>query len=241
MRPAPIEMKPIPEILAFDVFGTVVDWYGSIVRELDTLDLGIDSCAFTLAWWDDYGPSIARVRSGELPWTGLDELHRESLDKLLLKYGILTLNDAQKAHLNRVWHRLKPWSDSVEGLSRLKKKFTICTLSNGNIGLLTNMAKRAKLPWDCILSAEVFCAYKPHPSTYGGVARIFDVDPSQVMLVAAHHPDLAGARACGLQTAYVQRPGEFGPFREKDISSRPDNDYHAESIIALADQLMCLA
>ena len=147
--------------------------------------------------------------------------------------------EAERAHLNRVWHRLDPWTDSVEGLTRLKRQFTICTLSNGNIGLLTNMAKRAGLPWDCILSAEVFRAYKPDPATYLGVARVFDLPPGQVMLVAAHHDDLAGARACGLRTAYVERPLEFGTAHPKDVSPHPDNDLHAASLTDLADKLGC--
>jgi 2-haloacid dehalogenase len=136
-----------------------------------------------------------------------------------------------------VWHRLNPWPDSVAGLTRLKTRFTICSLSNGNIGLLTNMAKRAGLPWDCVLSAEVFRAYKPDPATYLGVARVFDLQPSQVMLVAAHHDDLAGARACGLRTAYIERPLEFGAAQPKDVSPRPENDLHARDLHHLADQL----
>ena len=161
------------------------------------------------------------------------------MDELLTRLGLAHLDEAQKKHLNKVWHRLDPWPDSVEGLRRLKTRFTICTLSNGNIGLLADMAKRAGLPWDCILSAEVFRAYKPDPSTYLGVARVFDVAPGEVMLVAAHHDDLAGARACGLQTAYIERPLEFGSGQPKDISPRADNDFHAANIVALADQLGC--
>ena len=140
-------------------------------------------------------------------------------------------------HLNRVWHRLDAWPDSVDGLTRLKRKFTICTLSNGNIGLLTNMAKRAGLPWDCILSAEVFRAYKPDPATYLGVARTFDLAPEQVMLVAAHQDDLDAARECGLRTAYIERPLEFGAARPKDVSPAAENTLHARDFIDLARQL----
>lgn len=118
--------------------------------------------------------------------------------------------------MNKAWHRLHPWPDSVEGLERLKSKYIICSLSNGNIGLLTNMAKHAGLPWDCILSAENFHKYKPDPATYLGVARVFDVRPEEVLMVAAHHDDLDVARACGLATAYIERPREFGPFQEKE-------------------------
>src|SRR5205085_1668960 len=145
----------------------------------------------------------------------------------------------ERAHLNKVWHRLDPWPDSVAALTRLKKRFTLCTLSNGNIGLLTNMAKRAGLPWDCVLSAEVFRAYKPDPRTYLGVAKVFDLQPAQVMLVAAHHDDLAGARQCGLRTAYIERPAEFGAKQPKDVSGRPDNDLHARDLLDLAVQLGC--
>ncbi|MET4236183.1 2-haloacid dehalogenase [Bradyrhizobium sp. LA6.10] len=230
-------MKPLPQVLAFDVFGTVVDWHTSLVREIDAMDLGVSGDEFALAWRAQYGPAMQRVMSGELGWTLLDDLHRMVLDELLVRFRIRNLNEVQKRQLNRVWHRLDPWPDSVAGLTRLKSRFTICTLSNGNIGLLTNMAKRAGLPWDCILSAEVFRAYKPDPATYLGVARVFDLEPAQVMLVAAHHEDLAGARACGLQTAYIERPLEFGALRPKDVSPRSENDWHAANILALAEQL----
>jgi 2-haloacid dehalogenase len=138
-----------------------------------------------------------------------------------------------------VWHRLAAWPDSVAGLTRLKRKYTICSLSNGNIGLLTNMAKRVGLPWDCVLSAEVFRAYKPDPATYLGVAKVFDLAPEQVMLVAAHHEDLAGARACGLRTAYIERALEFGAAHPKDIAAQAGNDLHLTDLNALADTLGC--
>jgi 2-haloalkanoic acid dehalogenase type II len=144
------------KVLAFDVFGTVVDWHASVAREIDGMKLGMDGNAFALAWRDGYAPAMQRVMSGELGWTLIDDLHRMILDQLLQRFGITSLDEGQKRHLNRIWHRLDAWPDSAEGLTRLKTRFTICTLSNGNIGLLTNMAKRAGLPWDCILSAEVF-------------------------------------------------------------------------------------
>ena len=224
-------------VLAFDIFGTVVDWHGSIVRELRELDPQIDGDAFAIAWRAGYQPAMRRVMSGELGWTLIDDLHRLILDELLVRFNLSHLTEAQRAHLNKVWHRLDAWPDSVRGLTRLKAKFTICSLSNGNIGLLTNLAKRAGLPWDCILSAEVFRAYKPDPATYLGVAKVFDVAPEQVMLVAAHHDDLAGARACGLQTAYIERPLEFGAAHPKDVSARPENDLHARDLEQLADLL----
>lgn len=236
---APHPIANTVQVLAFDIFGTVVDWHGSIQREVEVLAPGVDGDAFARAWRAGYQPAMARVRNGELGWTLIDTLHRMILNDILPHFGLAHLDEAQRQHLNRVWHRLDAWPDSVEGLTRLKSRFTITTLSNGNIGLLTNMAKRAGLPWDCILSAEVFRAYKPDPATYLGVARVFDLPPEQVMLVAAHHDDLEGARACGLRTAYIERPLEFGSAHVKNVSPRPGNDLHAASLTALADQLGC--
>jgi len=241
-RPSPLSnevLKADTHVLAFDVFGTVVDWHGSIVREMQALYPAVDGNAFALAWRAGYQPAMQRVRSGELGWIRIDELHRIILNGLLAQFGLAHLNEAERVHLNRVWHRLDAWPDSVAGLQRLKKKFTICSLSNGNLGLLTNMAKRAGLPWDCVLSAEVFRAYKPDPYAYLGVAQVFDLPPHQVMLCAAHQDDLVGARACGLRTAYIERPMEFGAGQVKDVSPHPDNDLHAHDICALADLLGC--
>ena len=185
------------KVLAFDVFGTVVDWHGSIEREITALAPNIDADAFALAWRAGYQPAMQRVRSGELGWTRIDDLHRMILDDVLAKFRVSALNEAEKAELNRVWHRLKPWPDTVRGLKRLKKKFPISTLSNGNVALLNNMAKNAGLPWDLILSAEIFHHYKPDPETYLGVAEIFDIQPAEVMLVAAHEDDLDAAKHGG--------------------------------------------
>jgi len=232
-------MNPHPPILAFDIFGTVVDWHGSIVRELQTLYPQVDADAFALAWRASYQPAMQRVRSGELGWTLIDALHRLTLEELLPRFGLAHLDQEQRRHLSRVWHRLDPWPDTLAGLTRLKQRHTICTLSNGNLGLLTNMAKRAGLPWDCVLSAEVFRAYKPDPRTYLGVAQVFDVPPDQVMLVAAHQDDLAAARACGLATAYIERALEFGAARPKDVSPDAANTWHARDLLHLADLLGC--
>ena len=232
-------MSATPRILAFDIFGTVVDWHGSIAREVGALYPQVDADAFALAWRAGYQPAMQRVRSGELGWTRIDELHRIILDGILPEFELGHLPEAARQRLNRAWHRLDAWPDAVEGLTRLKTRFTICTLSNGNMGLLTNMAKRAGLPWDCILSAEVFRAYKPDPATYLGVAATFDAEPGEVMLVAAHQDDLAAARACGLQTAYIERPLEFGAAHVKDVAPDPANTWHASSLIHLADQLGC--
>jgi 2-haloacid dehalogenase len=225
------------EVLAFDIFGTVVDWHGSIVREMRERHPQVDGDAFARAWRAGYKPAMARVASGELGWTLIDDLHRMILDDILPRFGLAHLGADEREDLNRVWHRLDPWPDSVAGLARLKRRYILCTLSNGNIGLLTRMAKRAGLPWDCVLSAEVFRAYKPDPATYLGVAKVFDVEPGQVMLVAAHHEDLEGARRCGLRTAYIERPLEFGAAQPKDVSARPANDLHCTSLPDLADQL----
>lgn len=227
------------QVLAFDVFGTVVDWHGSVAREIERMVPGTDGDAFALAWRAGYKPAMQRVMSGALGWTLIDDLHRMILTDVLNDFGITALDEAAQCDLNRVWHRLDPWRDSVEGLTRLKARFTICSLSNGNIGLLTNMAKHAGLPWDCILSAEVFGKYKPDPATYMGVARIFDVAPDRVMMVAAHQDDLDAAAALGLQTAYIERPAEFGLAHLKDVSPDPRNTLHATSLIDLAVRLGC--
>ena len=224
-------------ILAFDVFGTVVDWHGSISREVQALGLPVDPAEFANAWRSGYHPAMARVNAGELGWTLIDDLHRMILDDVLAQFSITSLDEAQKRHLNKVWHRLTPWDDVIEGLTRLRKAHTLCTLSNGNLGLLTNMAKNAGLPWDCILSAEVFRKYKPDPDTYLGVCRVFDVSPEEVMLVAAHQRDLDAARRCGLQTAYIERPFEFGKTQPKDVSANSDNTFHGRDFIDLANQL----
>jgi 2-haloacid dehalogenase len=227
------------QILAFDIFGTVVDWHGSICREMRLAYPQVDADAFALAWRDGYQPAMERVRSGERGWTLIDDLHRSILDQIAPTFGLAHLNEAQRQHLNRVWHRLDPWPDAVPALERLKSRFTLVTLSNGNIGLLANMAKRAQLPWDCILSAEVFHAYKPDPVTYLGVAKVFALEPEQVLMVAAHHDDLAAARACGLQTAYIERAMEFGTGHPKDVSPRLGNNWHCRDLAALADALAC--
>ncbi|HSV51739.1 MAG TPA: haloacid dehalogenase type II [Burkholderiaceae bacterium] len=227
------------KVIAFDVFGTVVNWHQGVADEVARLGLPVDGAAFALAWRAGYVPAMRRVMSGELGWTLIDDLHRLILDDILQKFGITHLDEAQKRALNKVWHRLGAWPDTVAGLTRLKARYTICTLSNGNIGLLTNMAKSAGLPWDCILSAEVFHAYKPDPKTYLGVAQVFDLAPHEVMLAAAHHEDLAAARACGLQTAYIERPLEFGPGQPKDVSPQAGNTLHARDILDLAAQMGC--
>lgn len=210
--------------LVFDVFGTVVDWHGSIVEEGTRLGaargLAVDWARFANAWRGRYEPAMERVRRGDLPWTRLDALHRAMLEETLAEFGIATLGEADKAAFNRVWHRLRPWPDSVAGLTRLRARFTLATLSNGNVALLVNMAKHGGLPWDCILSAELARAYKPDPAVYRMAADLLGLRPDEVMMVAAHPDDLRAARAQGLRTAFVPRPLEFG--RAPGGSSTPD-------------------
>ncbi len=237
-RPLPAAGATLPPVLAFDVFGTVVDWHGGICNAVQAMNLDVDADAFALAWRAGYQPAMQKVRSGERGWTSIDDLHRSILEQLLVQFGVRHLSDGEKDHLNKSWHRLDPWPDVVQGLNRLKARTIICTLSNGNIGLLTRMAKHGGLPWDCILSAEVFKAYKPDPAIYLGVAKVFDLPPGAVMLVAAHQEDLVAARACGLQTAYVERPAEFGANRAKDVHPDPANTLHARDFLDLADQLL---
>jgi 2-haloacid dehalogenase len=226
------------KVIAFDVFGTVVDWHGSVSREVAAMDLGIDADEFALAWRAGYKPAMREVMdSGE--WVVLDDLHRRILDRVLHDFALDKLPETERQQLNLVWHRLDPWPDSVEGLTRLKSKFIICSLSNGNIGLLTEMAKNAALPWDCILSAENFHKYKPHPDTYLGVASTFAVEPGEVMLAAAHHGDLEAARSCGLETAYIERPFEYGRGEPKNVAPWSANTLHATSILNLAEALGC--
>lgn len=233
-------MRTDPKILAFDVFGTVVDWHGSIAAEAKRLSLPVDPNDFATAWRDGYKPAMAKVRSGSLPWTKIDDLHRMILDEILKAFNITSLSESQVHDLNFIWHRLNPWPDTVEGLTRLKDQFTIVTLSNGNLGLLADMAKNAGLPWDLILSAEVFRHYKPDPETYLGVAEIFNVRPEQVMLVAAHKDDLVAAESCGLQTAFIERPLEFGlNFSRQDLHREEFINYHAKDLKDLASQLHC--
>ena len=229
------------KFLAFDVFGTVVDWRSSVIAEGEQLakakGINIDWAAFADAWRSIYRPFMDKVQSGELPWTKLDDLHRMMLAETLKKFAIESLSDDEKEHLNRVLHRLTPWPDSVPGLKRIKSRFIISPLSNGNISLLTNMAKHAGLPWDCILSAENVRRYKPDPSVYLLAPQLFDLAPEQVMMVAAHEHDLQSASKHGLRTAYVHRPLEHGPGKATAIPPKERYDIVAGDFLDLADQL----
>jgi 2-haloacid dehalogenase len=233
-----MDERPLPEVraLCFDVFGTVVDWHGSVQAEVQRLGLPVDGSAFALAWRAGYAPAMQEVRSGALPWTDLDGLHRRILDRLLAEHGI-ALDEATAAELNLIWHRLQPWPDSVAGLALLKRRFTITTLSNGHVALLVNMAKHAGLPWDTVLSAELFGHYKPDPEVYLGAARLLGLQPPQVMMVACHPSDLRAAAACGLRTGYVARPLERGPGGEMAPWQAGEFDLVAGSFTDLARQM----
>jgi len=229
------------KLLAFDVFGTVVDWRTSVIAEGGQLGkaegIDVDWAAFADSWRAIYRPYMDKVLNGELPWTKLDDLHRMMLSETLKKFGIQNLSDDEKENLNRVWHRLNPWPDSVPGLQRLKSRFVITTLSNGNISLLTNMAKHAGLPWDCILSAENVHRYKPASEVYLLAPQLFDLKPEQVMMVAAHEHDLQSARKHGLRTAFVHRPMEHGPGKESELPPTERYDFVAKDFRDLARQL----
>ncbi len=229
--------------LTFDVFGTVVDWRSSVIRDGERLGkrkgLDIDWAAFADAWRGGYGPSMNRVRTGELPWTKIDDLHRMILDELLEKFGISGLSEEEIAAFNRVWHHLDPWPDAAGGLLRLKSRYLIATLSNGNVSLLANMAKYGGLPWDCIFSAELAGHYKPDAETYLKAIELLSCEPREVMMVAAHQGDLHHAARVGMKTAFVFRPFERGPNAKKDLP--PDLDFNiiAHDFHDLADQLGC--
>ena len=226
--------------LTFDVFGTVVDWYGSIVAEGEkfgnTHGIDIDWAQLALKWRAGYGPAMDKVRRGELPWQNIDALHRRILNDLLVEFEIAGLSEEDKDHLNRVWHRLKPWPDAISGLERLRKRYIVATLSNGNVALLTNMAKFAELPWDCILSAELTRHYKPDPEVYQTAATLLGLAPNEVMMVAAHPGDLRAAQTVGFQTALVPRPLEYGPDNVREVTAQA-SDLVTSDFNELADLL----
>ena len=227
--------------LAFDVFGTVVDYRGTIIAEGEALNrernLAVDWASFADAWRALYRPNMDRVAHGELPWMNLDALHRIALDELLTQFGVTSLSEAEKQRLNRVWHRLRPWPDAVAGLTRLRAQYILATLSNGNVALLVNMARQAGLPWDCVFSAELIQAYKPDPRAYQMTYRLLDLRPDEVMLVAAHPDDLRAARGQGLRACFVPRPLEAGPQATPPTIAEPEVDLVAADFGELAQLL----
>jgi len=229
--------------LTFDVFGTVVNWRNSIAREAEASlapkGYALDWHAFADAWRGRYQPSMQRIRAGERPFMRLDLLHRENLEEILPDFGVSGLSEAEIDHLNKDWHRLDPWPEAVEGLTRLKSKYILATQSNGNIALMVNMAKRAGLPWDVVLGAEVCQAYKPMPEAYMRAADFLGLKPEECMMTAAHNDDLKAAAACGFRTAFVARPTEKGPGQTKDQVADPSVDIAADGFVDLADKLGC--
>ncbi len=229
--------------LCFDVFGTVVDWRSSIIRESEafgaSIGIAVDWPAFADRWRAMYQPAMEEVRAGKRGWVKLDDLHRESLGKVAVEFGLKGVLAGDLDELNRAWHRLDPWPDTVQGLTRLKRKFVLATLSNGNVALLVNMARRAGLPWDAILGAEVTRYYKPQPGCYLGTAAMLGLKPPECALVAAHNNDLAVAQGLGFKTIFVTRPTEHGPGQTKDLTAERDWDVVARDFFDLADQLGC--
>lgn len=239
-----MEMKP-PEVLAFDIFGTVVDWRSGISDQGRRLGerLGIDADwgAVADAWRGRYVPTMRRVNAGELPWGNLDRVHRIMLDEIAPALGLERLSDEDRAELVRGWHRLPPWPDVVEGLTRLRRCFDLVTLSNGGVALLAHLAKHAGLPWDAILSAELVRRYKPDRAVYDQVPEFFGVPHAGVLMVAAHLDDLRAAKGAGLRTAYVHRPLEHGPQARADLppadALKGEFDLVAADLLDLATQL----
>jgi len=233
----------VVQALLFDVFGTVVDWRTSLIGRFQRLGeenhLTADWAGLVDDWRAEYEPAMASVRSGQRSWTSLEVLHRESLEKLLPRYGLgaSAMTDALKAEMVLGWHLLDPWPDAVAGLARLKAKFIIGTLSNGSFRLLTDMAKYAGLGWDAVLCSDLFRRYKPDPAVYLGAAELLDTAPENIMLVAAHNYDLAAARTCGYKTGFVARPKEYGPRQKKDFKAEAAWDVIANDFNDLAARL----
>ncbi|MGH7057163.1 MAG: haloacid dehalogenase type II [Acetobacteraceae bacterium] len=229
--------------LTFDVFGTVVDWREGIAREAEAL-LGPKGYArdwgvFADRWRLRYQPALERVRQGARPWTRLDDLHRENLIEVLQELDIPGLDARELDELNRAWHRLDPWPDVTDGLARLKPRFILAALSNGNVALMVNLARHAHLPWDVILGAELARAYKPQAQVYDSAATLLDVEPRRCMMVAAHEGDLVAARGRGFRTAFVGRPDEHGRARSRGAASGRGFDIVAADFCDLAAKLGC--
>ena len=233
-------MQDLRAIL-FDTFGTLVDWRTSLIDELTAFgaERGVtgDWPALVDAWRGAYKPSMDRVRRGELPWTKLDALHRQSLDALVARFGITGLSEADLQHINLGWHRLRPWPDVAPALTRLRTRFILGPLSNGNVSLLIDLARFAGLPWDMVFGAEVFGHYKPDAETYLGACRLLSLEPHQVMLCAAHNDDLAAAQGYGLRTAFVPRPTEYGPLQVRDFTATGTWDLVVTDLADLAERV----
>ena len=229
--------------LVFDTFGTVVDWRTSLIEDFRAFGkrkvINVDWEALVDEWKTSYRPGMDAVRSGKWPWTRVDQIYRKKLDEILPKYGVIGLEENEKVYLNRVWHRLNPWPDSVAGLARLKKKYVIAPLSNSDFDCLVNMAKHAGLPWDAIFCSELFHHYKPDPEVYLGAIELLNLKPKEVVLVAAHNYDLRAARSHGMQTAFIPRTTEYGPNQKTDLKPEEEWDIIGADFGELASALGC--
>ena len=234
---------PTIRALLFDTFGTVMNWRESIIDDFRSFGrrTGIDADweAFVDEWKTAYRPGMDAVRTGGVPWTRVDQIYRIKLDEIIPRYGLGHLGEEERIHLNRVWHRLRPWPDAVAGLGRLKRRFVIAPLSNSDLDCLVSMAKHAALPWDVVLCAEIFRHYKPDPEVYLQAIALLNMAPSEVMMVAAHNYDLRAARTHGMATAFVPRPTEYGPGQTTDLEPEEDWDVVADDFEALASKLGC--
>ncbi|MCZ6842521.1 MAG: haloacid dehalogenase type II [SAR324 cluster bacterium] len=229
------------KVLTFDVFGTVVDWRGSVIAAASAFgndkSISVNWEAFTDAWKTCYRPGMDRVNEGKTPWTNVYAIYRAKLEELFPEYGINGVSEGEMDHFNRVWERLDPWPDSVRGLTRLKEKFVLSTLSNSDFGSMVRMAKHAGLPWDCIITAEIAKCYKPDPRVYLTAIALLGCKPEQMMMVAAHNYDLAHAASHGMHTAFIPRPTEYGPGQTTDLAAEGDWDIVADDMEQLADAL----
>lgn len=231
-------------VLAFDIFGTTVDWRTGVAGQVAEIaaerGVALDAGAFADEWRDCYLPAMARVRTGERGWVYLDTLHRESLDQLLERHGVSDAFDEPSRHrLVRAWHRLPAWDDALAGLTRLHTRYVLAALSNGGFALLTHLIRSAALPFDCILSAELARTYKPDPRVYHTATALLDLLPAQVMMVAAHRWDIHGAREAGLRTAFLERPAEKGALRVADRAAEVTSDIAVSGFSQLAETLVC--
>ncbi len=235
---------PAVKAIVFDTFGTISDWRSSIARQAAVVarekDLSdFDADAFARAWRAGYRPGMAKVISGERPWTPIDTIHRERLDEILPDFGLEMLTEEERDHLNKAWHRIDPWPDSIPGLIRLKRKYLIAPLSNGSLTLLSSMAKRAGIPWDFVFSSDMHKAYKRDPRVYQNAIALLGLQPGEVMMGAAHNDDLEAARAEGMRTAYINRPTEYGADQVKDFEATSDWDVIGDTVEDVAVAMGC--
>lgn len=235
---------PAVKAILFDTFGTISDWRSSIARQAAAVahQKGLqdfDGDAFARTWRAGYRPGMAKVKSGERPWTPIDVIHRERLDEILPQFNLDMLDEDERVDLNEAWHRIDPWPDSIPGLLRLKAKYLIAPLSNGSLTLLSSMAKRAGIPWDFVFSSDMHKAYKRDPAVYRNAIALLGMEPGEVMMGAAHNDDLEAARGEGMRTAYINRPTEYGVDQTVDFDATSDWDVIADSVEGIADAMGC--